>query len=144
MNPVTVQTFTRRVRIHLDDVDFAQVLYYPRVADMCCRVLEEFFTDELKLPWWTMVQEHKVGMPTVDLHVVYRRPLRFGDQADVHLTIREVGNRRAAFGFKLVNVATGETTAEVVHFVTFISTATWQAIPIPEPYRSALARWLPA
>lgn len=138
MTGLSDKRFIQNVRIRLDDVDFAQVLYYPRVVHMCCVALEDFFTDELGLPWRPMFDEHRLAMPTVDLHVTYRRPLRFGDHADISITVQEVGNRKATYRFEIRNTATAEITAEVTHTVVFVDADTWQAVPIPEPYRSAL------
>lgn len=133
--------FTQRVRIRLDDVDYVQVLYFPRVAHLCCNALDDFFRDELQLPWPQMLDEHSISMPTVDLHVVYRRPLRFGDLANIAVGVKEIGNRKAIFESEMSNAATGEVTSVTTHTVVFVSNDTWEPIPVPEQYREALSRY---
>ncbi len=134
----SAQRFTKRIRIHLDDVDYVQVLYFPRVAHLCCNALDDFFREELKLPWPEMLNVHNVSMPTVDLHVTYRKPLRFGELADISVAVKEIGNRKATYEYLMTNVATGEVTSITHHTIVFVSNDTWEPIPVPEPYRSAL------
>lgn len=135
-----VQPFMTRMRVGLDDVDYVQVLYFPRVAHLCCTALEEFFRVELGLPWTTMINEHNLSMPTVDLHVVYRRPLRFGDELDIAIRVAEIGNRKATYEYTMTESATGQVTSITTHTVVFVQQNTWEAIPIPDAYRSALER----
>ena len=129
--------FVVRMRVRLDDVDYVQVLYFPRVAHLCCVALEDFFREALGLPWPQMVDEHNVSMPTVDLHVTYKKPLRFGEEFDVEVGVRELGRRKAVYRYELRNVR-GEVTGIVVHTVVFVRQDTWEPIEIPAAYRAAL------
>ncbi len=134
----TVTPFATRMRIGLDDVDHVQVLYYPRIAHFCCLALEEFFRVGLERPWPEMLGEHRLAMPTVDLQVTYRRPLRFGDEIEVTVGVKELGNRKATFVYEIKNLATGERTHTSTQTVVFVDGHTWRAVPIPASYRSAL------
>lgn len=133
-------SYTKRIPIRLDDVDFAQVLYFPRQVHLFVVALEDFFKEALGLDWLRMHTVDNVAIPTVDLQVTYRRPLCFGDEADVELWVAKLGTRKAVFAYEVRNAATGEITCRATQTVVFVNNTSWKAVPIPEPYRSALSR----
>ncbi len=128
------------MRVGLDDVDHVQVLYYPRVAHLGCLALEAFFRHRLALPWPQMLEDHNIAMPTVDLQITYRRPLRYGEEFDVAVTVKEVGRRTVIFAMEIRKTETGDLVNTITHTAVFISRDTWKAVSIPEQYRVALAR----
>ncbi len=137
-----MEPFTVRMRVGLDDVDHVQVLYYPRVAHLGCLALEAFFRDHLELPWPQMLEEHRVAMPTVDLHITYRHPLRYGDEFDVSVGVVELGRRTVVFAMEIRKATARDLVSTIAHTAVFVSRDTWKAIPVPEDYRAALARSL--
>ncbi|MHC4064726.1 MAG: acyl-CoA thioesterase [Planctomycetota bacterium] len=134
--------FTQRIPIRFDDVDYAQVLYYPRQVHYFVVALEHFFADALDLPWKRMFEQERLAMPTVHLEVTYRRPLGYGEQADVSVWVEELGHRRVVFAYEVVNAQSGELTCQARQTVVFVTCPAWQAVPVPEVYRSALAPYI--
>jgi hypothetical protein len=67
-------------------------------------------------------------MPTVNLQVSYRRPLRFGDEAEISVRVWRVGAREAVFDYEMRRATSGELTAECTHTVAFIDVENWQAV----------------
>jgi acyl-CoA thioester hydrolase len=130
--------FVTRMRVGLDDVDYVQVLYFPRVAHLCCVALDEFFRQAIHTPWPEMIDVQNVSMPTVDLHVCYRRPLRFGDEFDVLVSVAELGRTRAVFHYEMRRATDNELTSHCHHTVVFIRHDTWEPIPIPPNIREPL------
>jgi YbgC/YbaW family acyl-CoA thioester hydrolase len=135
------QPFSTRMRVGLDDVDYVQVLYFARVPHIYCQALDIFFREALELPWPQMINEHNVSMPTVDLRITYRKPLRFGEEFDVVVRVREIGNRKAVFGYEMRRADDGAVANEGLHTVVFTNHTTWEAIPVPPQYRAALERY---
>lgn len=135
-------SFVKCIPIRLDDVDYARVLYYPRQVHFLVVALEDFFETALGLPWPAMFTSDNLAMPTVDLQVTYRRPLRFGDVAEITLTVRELGNRKAVFAYQVLKRGTEEVTCHATQTVVFVNNKTWETVRVPQPYRDALAEHL--
>ncbi len=131
------------MRVGFDDVDYARVLYFARVPHIYCLALDVFFRDTLDLPWPQMFKKHNVAMPTVDLQVTYRRPLRYDEEFDVVIRVLEVGNRKAVFGYEMRRASDGKIANEARHTVVFANYESWESITVPQQYRIALERHLP-
>ncbi len=85
--------YRKEVKVRFSDTDPAGVMYFPRFLDLFHGVFEDWFDDELKMPYRWMLEDTRVGFPTVSVSVDYLAPFRFGDVMEVELVVREVGTR---------------------------------------------------
>jgi acyl-CoA thioester hydrolase len=77
---------TERFRVPMGDTDAAQIIYFgapPRWAE---RLFTGYLAD-IGLPTSAVLASGR-GLPAVDLHVMYRRPLRLDDQVRGELRVR--------------------------------------------------------
>ncbi len=85
--------YTHRRIVRFDDVDFARVVYFPRFFSYCHDAFEDFFTDEVKLPYAHMVVDKRVGFPIVRTEADFKQPLRFGEAVRIELSFERISSR---------------------------------------------------
>ena len=132
--------YHQRQVIRFADVDWARVLYFPKQFDLLHGVMEDFFREVVGVSYAEMLQRDRIGFPTVHIDADFRAPLRFGEEADIALSVRELGRRKVVFRYDVTRPATGEITGVVTQTTVAIDPETWQTIEIPPRYREALAR----
>jgi 4-hydroxybenzoyl-CoA thioesterase len=131
--------FVREIPVRFPDVDFARVVYYPRFFDYCHQVFEDFFAAEVGTPYAAMLQQRKVGYPSVHAQADFRAPLRFGDTARIEMTTLSVGDRSIALRFRVLKgpllCAELEVVCASVDMEGFIG------VPVPDDVRKAFERF---
>ncbi|MCK6455366.1 MAG: acyl-CoA thioesterase [Phycisphaerae bacterium] len=132
------QSYRHRFRVRLDDVDYVHVLYFPRQVHFFMTALEDFFREALGIPWNEMIDGDGLAIPTANINVTYRAPLRFGDEAEIALSVIRIGERSVVIRYEVTNLRSGSQTCHAEQSLVFISTATWRPVPVPEKYRRAL------
>jgi 4-hydroxybenzoyl-CoA thioesterase len=83
--------FRTRLKVRFGDIDHAGIVYYPRFLHYFHVALEEFFTGVVGVEYHTVINEHRLGLPSVHLEIDFRRPLRFGDEIEVEVRGLETG-----------------------------------------------------
>ena len=140
---MTAKVFTHRIPVSFGDVDYARILYYPRLFHFCHAVMEAFF-DAVGLNYARLLVERKIGFPTVRTEADYRIPMPYGMVLEFDLTVRALGTTSVAFGYRVR--AAGETTlrAEAATTVVCIDMDRFQKKPLPEDIRRILSAYLEA
>lgn len=90
--------YVRSYKIRFEDCDVAGIVFYPRYILMLNRLVEDWFTDALALPWGVMHRERKLGVPTVNLNVAFKKPSRLDDLLEWSLEVRKLGARSLTIG----------------------------------------------
>ncbi|MDJ0985893.1 MAG: thioesterase family protein [Desulfobacterales bacterium] len=93
--------FRSKLKIRFGDIDHAGIVYYPRFLHYFHVALEEFFGQELGIDYPILVNEHRIGLPTVHLETDFSRPLRYGDQIEVEVRIIKIGRTSITFGYRV-------------------------------------------
>ncbi len=130
--------FKKQIKVRFNDTDPAGVMYFPRFLDRFHCVFEDWFDEELMMPYRWVLEDTRVGFPTVHTSCDYRGPFRFGDTMEVELLVTRVG--RSSFTCTYKARALGEATVRV-QAVMITATAnldTFEAVEIPAPMRKAL------
>ncbi len=134
--------YTRRLPIRFADVDFARVVYFPRFFDYCHSVMEDFFLDEVGVPYAQMLGARRVGFPTVHAEADFKSPFRFGEEARVLMTATRVGTGSAGLRFQLYRGESDVLCAVLQTVVAAIDMDTFSGVPLPDDVRAALGRHL--
>ena len=132
--------FERKIPVRFADVDFARVIYYPRFFDLAHQVFEDFFADELKVPYAKMLQERKVGYPSVHCSADFKKPLRFGDVARIVMETVEVGTKSLSCRYRFYNGDSTELCAELNVVCAGIEMDSFKGQPIPPDVKAAFER----
>jgi YbgC/YbaW family acyl-CoA thioester hydrolase len=131
--------FTRDIVVRFPEVDFARVVYYPRFFDYCHQVFEDFFALELGVPYAQMLQQRKVGYPSVHAQADFTAPLRFGDQARIEMTTVKVGQSSITMRYRVLK--DGALCAELEVVSASIDMDTFKGVPVPDDVRKAFERF---
>src|SRR5215211_4566554 len=133
----------RRV-VRFDDVDFARLVYFPRLFEYCHDAFEDFFRDEVGVPYARMLQERGVGFPVVSTTASFQAPLRFGDPVRTVLETLKVGARSITNRYRLFHDERPAQCAEVRIVTASISMDQIASVAVPEDVREAFLRHLVA
>lgn len=134
--------FRSNQKIRFGDIDRAGIVYYPRFLHYFHVALEEFFGEALGIEYPTVINHHRVGLPTVHLETDFQGPLRYGDNIEVEVKVLALGKSSIRFGYRVFRK--GEDTPRVVgHNITVcVDMHTFEKRNIPEFLRSRLERHL--
>ncbi len=84
-------TYTTSRRLNFGDCDPSGIAYFPSYLHMLVGVFEEFF-GTIGFAWPEMINERKLGFPTVTLDLTFKSPGLHGDMMDFTLTVVAIGN----------------------------------------------------
>lgn len=93
--------FRSKLKIRFGDIDRAGIVYYPRFMHYFHVALEEFFAVELGVEYHTVVDTHRIGLPTVHLETDFSRPFSYGDNIEVEVRVRKLGRTSITFGYRV-------------------------------------------
>ena len=93
--------FRSKLKIRFGDIDRAGIVYYPRFMHYFHVALEEFFAAELGIEYHTVVDTHRIGLPTVHLESDFSRPFSYGDPIEVEVRILKIGRTSVVFGYRV-------------------------------------------
>ncbi len=134
--------FRKRLPVRFADVDAARVLYFPRQLHLLHTVMEDFFREAVGIPYAEMIDSDRIGFPTVRLAVDFRSPIRFGDEVDVTLRVREMGKSRVVFAYDVSLAGRADIAASALQTTVAIDPRAWKSVPIPDRYRARLGAFL--
>ncbi|MFL5321881.1 MAG: acyl-CoA thioesterase [Myxococcaceae bacterium] len=134
--------YAQKLTVRFEDVDFARVVFFPKLFVYAHNVFEDFFANELGVPYVKMLAERKVGYPAVHADADFRKPLRFGDVIRVELSVLKVGTSSLHCRYRMFPEHGTELLAEVKVVSAAIAMDTFQSAPLPADVRAAFERHL--
>ena len=132
--------FRSQLKIRFGDIDHAGIVYYPRFLHYFHVALEEFFGQELGIDYPILINEHRIGLPTVHLETDFNRPMRYGDRIEVEVSVSKIGKTSITFGYSVFKQ--GEDKPWVVghNVVVCLDMNTFKKIDIPDWLRQRLEK----
>jgi 4-hydroxybenzoyl-CoA thioesterase len=130
--------FRKAVKVRFSDTDPAGVMYFPRFLDVFHGVFEDFFDEELKMPYRWVLEDTRIGFPTVHCDVDYRGPMRFGETMVVELQVVKVGQKSFACVYKARVQGEDEVRVMARMVTATVNLDAFDPVPIPAPLRAAL------
>jgi 4-hydroxybenzoyl-CoA thioesterase len=131
--------FVYRTPIRFSDVDHAGIVYYPRFFHFFHLAFEELWRQRMGARAYVeLLDQRHIGFPAVRAEADYQQPLRFGDEADIELTIARLGGKSITFRYRVWRVDPRALACEgkVVCAVTDLTR--FAAIPVPDDIRALL------
>ena len=128
--------------VRFGDIDQAGIVYYPRFFHFFHVAFEEFFRDEVKIPYDHALGKDRLGFPTVHLESNFMKPFKYGDFLDIELTIVKLTEKSLTVRYRAFNKASGVLSAEAQITSACVDMETFRGTPIPAKYREAFARHL--
>lgn len=134
--------YERRRVVRFDHVDFARLVYFPRLFGYCHEVFEDFFRDEVGVPYPLMLQERRVGFPVVSTSADFQLPLRFGDPVRIVMETLKIGKRSLTNRYQLFHDEREELCSEIRLVTASISMERVVSVDLPDDVRQAFSRHL--
>ncbi len=134
-------TFKTRVVVRFSDVDYAGNVYYPRLIHYFHLAFEDFLASYLGLPLSKVMEKDRLGFPAVHVESDFSRPLRFGDTAEIEVTIERVGEGSATFCYLVRAEGQPETCATGRVTVAAVDLETFTPIRLPDKYRALFVEY---
>jgi 4-hydroxybenzoyl-CoA thioesterase len=132
--------YAARLQVRFGDIDHAGIVYYPRFLHYFHVALEELFGHELGLPYHQVIDQRRLGLPSVHLEIDFRRPLRFGDAIDVAVEVAAIGKSSITWHYR-VTKADGELAAEASIVTVALDMDTFAKTEVPGWLRERLVAY---
>ncbi|NBZ86358.1 acyl-CoA thioesterase [Stagnihabitans tardus] len=126
-------TYRRQIRVEFNHCDPAGIVFYPRYFEMTNSLCENFFRDELGLPYEAMMAEN-TGVPTVRLEAEFKAPSRLGELLTWVLVVERIGGSSVTFR--------AEVPGRLTIRLTLVYAPNLKPAPWTAPLRAALAAHL--
>jgi 4-hydroxybenzoyl-CoA thioesterase len=132
--------FTHRFSVRFEDVDYARVVYYPRLFGYCHNAFEEFFAQEGGVTYAELLTRRGVGFPTVHCEADFKAPLRFGDSVRVVMEAVGVSQRSITCRYRFYVNDRPELCAELKVVTAAIDMQTFRPTELPEELKALFGR----
>lgn len=132
--------FRTTLTIRFGDIDYAGIVYYPRIVHFFHVAMEEFFSKGLGNDYAQVLKEHRLGLPTVHLEADFRRPFQFGDRVDVEVFVEHLGNRSVRWRYRIFQQSSDEISVEGRVVTACVDLDTFTTIPVPDWLREQVQR----
>ena len=126
-------------RVRFEEVDAAGIVFFGAFSTFAHEAMEQFF-DQLEGGYAGLINGRRIGFPAVKLEVEFKAPLRYGDTMVIETTVGHLGNRSAAFLYRVV--AGGVVCATIRHTVVVSDLTAMRSTEMPTDVRAVLARHL--
>ncbi len=134
--------FIKKIPVRFDDVDFARVVYFPKLFGYCHQTFEDFFAEAVGITYAQMLQQRKVGYPSVHAEADFKRPLRFGDIVRISMETVKLSSKSITNRYQLFLNDTATLCSQVEIVTVPIDMDTFKAREVPEDVRMAFLNHL--
>jgi 4-hydroxybenzoyl-CoA thioesterase len=132
--------FRTQVPVRFGDVDHAGIVYYPKFFIYFHEAFEDFF-DENGHAYHALLNQRRVGFPTVHIETDYKLPLRYGDALDIELSVPKLGNSSATFRYLGYRHRDGLQACSAEITCACVDMSTFKATRIPDDLRELFTRF---
>jgi 4-hydroxybenzoyl-CoA thioesterase len=116
--------------VRFADVDHAGIVYYPRFFHYFHVAFEELWRARIgPAAYSDIIDKDRIGFPAVRAECDFKAPLKFGDTAEIELSIPRLGTRSITFRYRIfrsadrVLCAEGQVVCAVVDLAKFVAVA---------------------
>ena len=136
-------SFSYATPVRFADVDHAGIVYYPRFFHLFHVAFEELWRARMGAHAYAeLIDRERVGFPAVHAECKFVAPLRFGDTAEIDVTIPRLGAKSITFRYLIYRAADERPRtlcAEGQVVCAVVDLARFAAIAVPERVHAMLA-----
>jgi len=137
-------TYVTSVKVRFGDIDHAGIAYYPNLYHYFHIAFEEYFEEFVGVPYPKVLDEEKIGFPTVKVETEFLRPIRYGDTLMIGITVPRLGESSADILFTATRSGDGTPCIVSRQTVVAVDMRTFRPVPLPPRYRDCFTRSRPA
>jgi 4-hydroxybenzoyl-CoA thioesterase len=130
--------FSYALPVRFADVDHAGIVYYPRFFHYFHVAFEELWRARIGPQAYSdIIDRDRIGFPAVRAECDFKAPLKFGDTAEIDVSIPRLGTKSITFRYRIYKQATVPSStrtlcAEGQVVCAVVDLAKFAAVPIPE------------
>ncbi len=94
-------SYETEVEVRFGDIDHAGIVYYPRISHYCHVAFEDFFAEMVGIPYHSVLDDRRLGFPTVHSDIRYRESLAFGDTARIEISVTHLGHSSITMRYRI-------------------------------------------
>jgi 4-hydroxybenzoyl-CoA thioesterase len=126
-------SFTFATPVRFADVDHAGIVYYPRFFHMFHLAFEELWRTRIGPKAYSeLIDRDRIGFPAVKAECEFTAPLRFGDTAEIEVSVSRMGARSITFRYRIYKQEPRTLAAEGSVVCAVVDLARFVATPVPE------------
>jgi 4-hydroxybenzoyl-CoA thioesterase len=100
--------FRVQLPVRFGDIDQAGIVYYPRFFHLFHVAFEEFFREQVGVPYDQVLGRMRIGFPTVHIDADFQSPLKYGDHVDIELSVVKIGGHSVTCRYQALRAGSGE------------------------------------
>ncbi|HMO48126.1 MAG TPA: thioesterase family protein [Rubrivivax sp.] len=131
--------FIKQKVVRFSHCDPAGIVFYPRYAELCNEMVEDWFADGLGFPLHRFQQELRLTIPAVRLECEFVSTSTYGDVLDFTLAVRALG--RSSLSLELAARCEGKERVRFALKLVLVSLDTMRAVPINDSWRERFGRF---
>jgi 4-hydroxybenzoyl-CoA thioesterase len=140
--PEKAAIFTAQRMVRFSDCDPAGMVFYPQYFVMLNGLVEDWFSQALRVDYATLLGARRIGLPMASLQCDFKNPSRMGETIAFHLRLLREGNRSLTFSVHCNGTSPPDTLRWSAKFVIVTtSLANERSIPIPQDIVQGIAQW---
>jgi 4-hydroxybenzoyl-CoA thioesterase len=126
-------SFSFATPVRFADVDHAGIVYYPRFFHMFHLAFEELWRTRIGPKAYSeLIDRDRIGFPAVKAECEFKAPLRFGDTAEIEVTVSRMGTKSITFRYRIYKQEPRTLAAEGSVVCAVVDLARFVATPVPE------------
>ena len=128
--------FTRSVPVRFSHCDPAGIVYFPHYFDMFNGLIEDWYSEELKRDYASLVMGNRFGFPFVHIECDFKIPSKMGEVIDLTLLVERIG--RSSLSIVIVCHRDGLIRLRARMVTAMMSLETRKPLPLPDGLRAAI------
>lgn len=126
--------FSYAAPVRFADIDHAGIVYYPRFFHYFHVAFEELWRARIGPQAYSdIIDRDRIGFPAVRAECDFKAPLKFGDTAEIEVTIPRLGTKSITFRYRIYRAASPRVLcAEGQVVCAVVDLARFAAVAVPE------------
>ena len=126
-------SFTFSLPVRFADVDHAGIVYYPRFFHYFHVAFEELWRTKIGPKAYSdIIDNQRIGFPAVRAECDFKAPLRFGDTAEIEVSIPRLGAKSITFRYRIFRAGDRALCAEGQVITAVVDLAKFVAVAVPD------------
>lgn len=126
--------FVTSQRVRFGHIDPAGIVYFPRIFNFVHEAFEDLWSDFMCIPYNKLIEQDRIGFPTVHAEADFKHGLHFGERPVVEITCSHIGHTSVSFRYRYWVKSKLRVEAKTTNAC--INLNTMKSISIPETYRN--------
>ena len=126
-------SFVFATPVRFADIDHAGIVYYPRYFHLFHLAFEELWRARIgPRAYSELIDRDRIGFPAVRADCEFKLPLRFGDTAEIAVSISRLGAKSITFRYRVSRSEPRALCAEGTVVCAVVDLARFVSIAVPE------------